>query len=297
MYNVVNFPFLPFYGAILWETFASKDGFDKLESWWLFYFHMLIWSLIKYPRAVLVIIIAILPFPRLWMPIMFKIMFYFAVFTKAKGSLLWRTSQWWFEQLGVKIITVNNVPKSLTSGEIAGFPNEPTIYLCNYPSNMIEYFYLFMSDRKPKLLIWEQMAKTFVKPIYGEEFMIYVSGKNSWDDTRKSINSALAEGCNIFAYIERDYYKRKNNKDIMELRTGIFKMHDLHKDWNVRPLQCGHFYHFCGLLLSEFISTKYTPPRLVIGPKLSSSDDLAFRMQQVRNHLSMTTPLSLSTEK
>lgn len=122
---------------------------------------------------------------------------------------------------------------------------KPTIYVANYPSNYIEYLTHGLFCDKLCVVVHGPALK-ILKYIYGEKHIIPVE-KGSYEKVQEKIVTKISEGYSIFSYVERDYYNRKSDYDVCELRSGMFS---ISRELNVTltPVCIDHIHHIMGII-------------------------------------------------
>lgn len=221
---------------ILLQMQNRKKIYDNMLNYWLILIYLFIYLIVK--KAPFYLFIPFL-FQNFRIPIYSLI---FIILTISGGNqyvLKFFANIIYKYELPLKIYQKISSSLSLqlcepgshrTSSEGTGFSSKinlrgesSVIYICNYPSNYLEYLVPFMFNEKNNKICIVSSLENIVKYFYGKENVIGVK-KGSFKKTQEKIKIKLEEGYNIVAYVEKDYYKRKTKYDITDLRTGIFSI-------------------------------------------------------------------------
>ena len=212
--------------------YGNKKGFNKLETYWIIYtllFYILLFNLRPIQRIFLIIMVVQFKFLRI--PI-----------CTVTGILLVILGQK-FKTYRILCLGLYKLGLNLKMN-IENIPSNPTIYLANYPCNYIEYLVHGLFCDKFCLVVYGPAIKV-LKHIYGEEHLIAVE-KGHFDKVQNEIESKIKDGYSIFSYIERDYYNRKGDFELCDLRTGMFSIAK-NIDVNITPVCIDHIDHFYGI--------------------------------------------------
>jgi hypothetical protein len=161
---------------------------------------------------------------------------------------------------------------------IENIQQKPTIYMANYPSNYVEYMTHGLFGDKFCLLVHHGAMKG-LKYIYGEEYLISVQ-KGNFEKIQKQVKKKIEEGFSIFCYVERDYYNRKSDYNICELRSGIFS---IAKNINatITPVCIDHITYTCGIVDDDIFKIKIGDTKYVFNVE----ESLEYVKQFLKNEL------------
>ncbi len=123
--------------------------------------------------------------------------------------------------------------------------NQPTIYIANYPSDLLEYLIPGLFASKTALVI--NNASIFI-PIFMPDRAIVVDMENpdNYLKILENVKNKIKNGFNIFSYVEKKYYKRKHKYHLTKFRTGMFRIaHEL--GIPITPVVATHFEPTCGI--------------------------------------------------
>jgi len=119
-----------------------------------------------------------------------------------------------FRQIGRIIYSHNNL----------SFPSNPTIFIVNYPSDVIEYSAVGVFPLNTSFMVHKDIG-SFLKTFFGKKIIVVdVKKKNTFNIIEKSIQNSISSGFHIFAYPEKSYYTRKNIYSLNPFRSGLFKI-------------------------------------------------------------------------
>jgi hypothetical protein len=216
--------------VLFYKYYGNKKGFNKLETNWIFFtllYFILFYNLNAYNRVILLLFV--LCNKTLMLPI----------FTMC-GVVLSIILEKFKTYRIVSLFLYKNLNLNMN---IKDLPSKPTIIVANYPSNYIEYLTHGLFGDKLCLLVYGPAVK-ILKYIYGKDHLIAVN-KGNFEKTQEEVKHKLDSGYHIFAYVEKDYYNRKNPYTISELRTGMFS---IAKNLNVTitPVTIDHIDHLLG---------------------------------------------------
>jgi hypothetical protein len=128
-------------------------------------------------------------------------------------------------------------------------PKEPSIIMANYPTNYIEYFAQALFGHKVCILVHAPAVKV-LKYLFGEEHLIPVE-KGDFSNVEKHVAEKLKNGYHVFCYIERDYYNRKRDYQLTELRSGMFRIAK-NLGTTITPVVIDHIDHVYGIIERPF---------------------------------------------
>lgn len=99
------------------------------------------------------------------------------------------------------------------------FIKSPTIYLVNYPCNVLEFLFFGLFPRNTRALT---RVKSSITKIIGFVPVITLKGKdNNYEYTKQKVKETIDRGESIFVYADIST-KRKKADGIGELHKGIF---------------------------------------------------------------------------
>jgi hypothetical protein len=142
-------------------------------------------------------------------------------------------------------------------------PNKPTIFLCNYPANFIEYLTNNLLNNKLCILVWGGVTiSKIVGRFYGKNGIIIVSKGGSFEKTQVQIQERIKNGYSIVAFIEKDYWKRPNIYALADIRSGIFS---IAKNINstITPVIIDHIEHNIGIISNSNFQIYVDKTRIV----------------------------------
>lgn len=144
-----------------------------------------------------------------------------------------------------------NIYNNCIPTKFLGYPNprNPTIYIANYPTNLIEYkLFPILADKICLCLNAGRVSTDFLCDIIGSERIIFVKGGGgSFDETQDLIKNKIDNGYSVFAYGEKKYYERKNFYSTSKIASGMFH---IAKNINctVTPIVIDHIHHEFGII-------------------------------------------------
>jgi hypothetical protein len=101
-------------------------------------------------------------------------------------------------------------------------PKNPTIFICNYPSQMIDYLVFGLFDCKISFILAKAIYD-YIHYFFDKERLIYHK-KGLYNHIESEIKDKIKKKYSIFVYTEREYYNRKNIYEMTQFRTGIFNI-------------------------------------------------------------------------
>lgn len=218
--------------ALFFTVYGKKRGFDKLDTLWLSFgclFGCLLYHQPPFCRIILLILILRTKTTRL--PIILTV------------GLLVIITGGYFQMFRYVSIVLYKMNFGLKMNE-KDIPCKPTIIMANYPINYVEYLTQGLFGSKVCLLVHEPAIKV-LKYIHGEEHLVCVN-KGEFDQLQQRVKEKLDSGYHIFCYIERDYYNRKHDYQITELRSGMFTIAK-NLEVTITPVVIDHIKHTCGI--------------------------------------------------
>lgn len=141
--------------------------------------------------------------------------------------------------------TIGNL---LFGRQIMSFPTSPTIFIANYPADILEYMIIGIFPTNTSWLVHSNMAKILI-PIFGKKRIISVNvrDKNSFAKIAKDVQKRLAIGYHVFAYPEKSYYTRRGFYDLNPLRSGLFHIAKM-LGVTITPVVCDHLHYSSGFV-------------------------------------------------
>ena len=127
-------------------------------------------------------------------------------------------------------------------------PNKPTIFLCNYPANFVEYLTNnLLSDKLCIVVFGGVRISKVVRRFYGKNGMIIVYKGGCFKTTQSQIKETIKNGYSIVTFIEKDYFKRSNIYALSDIRSGMFS---IAKNINatITPVVIDHIEHNIGII-------------------------------------------------
>jgi hypothetical protein len=223
--------------ALLFITAINKmKGFNRLEFFWVVYTLLFIkWlSIVNLNIRVIAIMIA-LSIDAIRGPLLFTLSLPLCM---VKGYNIWRCSAYH---------TFNTCMNLKLQGY--ELPEKPTIYLCNYPANFVEYQVNTLLHRNVCIIAYgkNDIETTRNKRIVGDDRIITISkGKDNFDEAERAIKEKMEKGYHIVAYVEKNFQKRSHCYSIDRLSTGMF--HIAKKlDVTITPVVIDHIDHTIGI--------------------------------------------------
>ena len=143
-------------------------------------------------------------------------------------------------------------------------PDKPTIILCNYPANYIEYLCNKLLSKGICFVILKAavVQSRIVKLFYKDNCVIFVAKNGSFQHTVGLIKRKIRQGYSIFTYIEKDYYKRRDKYTISELRSGMFTIAKT-IGVTITPIVFDHIDHYAGVIMQDKFRIYIDSTRLV----------------------------------
>ena len=216
-----------------------------LDIIWLIFvgcFWKLFFSL-KYNNQIILMCVFLL-IPKFFVPI---IMWSSAPLVLAFGTPAWRA----LSNFVFSIVFEVKINEGL-------LPDKPTIFLCNYPSSILEYSLNTLLHKKICLVI---ASNSLALIAYSYLNIIRLPSSNAFDYLESKVVEKMAQGFSIWVYVERDWKKRSSIYNTSGVVSGIFK---IAKNINatITPVVFDHFDNFCGIIdsfkFSHFIDeTRY----------------------------------------
>ncbi len=221
--------------SIFYILYGGRDGFNHLETFWIIYTMIFLIIIIRVRGISRKIgcIVAVLYTKKLYTSI-FTILIIPVIFVCGYPAY--------------KIFS-NHLFTRCLDLKWSGYklPEKPTIFLANYPGNYIEYFIHPLLGNKVCILMSKTGAK-ICRNLYGINNLIVIE-KGKFQQVQKTIETRLNDGYHIFAYIDRDYAKRKSFYKVYDIRSGMFIIAK-----NIRatitPLVVDHIDHIYGVIES-----------------------------------------------
>ena len=147
-------------------------------------------------------------------------------------------------------------------------PEKPTIIMCNYPANYIEYLcnkLLHPIQNKGICFVILKAAvvqSRIVKLFYPDNCILFIAKGGSFQHTLDLIKRKISQGYSIFTYIEKDYYKRRDKYSISKLRSGMFTIAKT-IGVTITPVVFDHIDHYAGLITQDTFRIHIGSTRLV----------------------------------
>jgi hypothetical protein len=256
---------------ILWFKFlGNKKGFNRLETFWLYF--VLIFSVFfpKIPKHKRKFVILGLLATRITRaPLMFIAPLPFVM---AGGGY------------GLLKKTVDNVFRYNFDLKFNRdmLPKKPTIFIANYAANHFEYVANTMCSDKMCLVLWIG-AKNSVKNLYGEDNLIGIPSKDSYEYTQTQVKLKIKHGYDVFVYVERNYKTRDNCYSVTEFRSGIF---NIAKSLGVTitPIVFDHVDHTCGLVGNSTYNIHVDRTRLVENVETEMGDVMKLFKRKLKTY-------------
>ena len=258
---------LPF--SLFYIKFGNKKGFNKLTTLWLIFFILFVIILSKLrnnTERALAINVAlnhkILSIPLIVLS---------GVFVTILGG-------------GYRSLSATShiLYKSCLSVRMKGhFTREPTIYIVNYPSSYIEYLAHGLFGDKVCFLMVDGFYK-MVNKAYKPDTLISVK-KGSFDEVHEKIKDKLHKGYQIFAYVEREYYNRKNDYTLAPFRSGMFTIANK-LNTTITPVVIDHLDHTMGVLDSYVFQIDIGRPKRVKNVEKSMKEcreDMGYKLRRM----------------
>ena len=165
------------------------------------------------------------------------------------------------EQFNIKIIGERNLKTNHDKG---------TIFICNYPHNVLEYILHKYIDCE-KIVVNEKAFRT-TKLLMRKENTICVKSKNSYDFLKGEIEQIVNRKKNVFLYCESKY-KLTNDIENNELRTGAFYI--------AKELNCSITPVFLSYITCDYGFFKNEPLILNVHPPIYNLENTEY----VKNHV------------
>jgi hypothetical protein len=150
-------------------------------------------------------------------------------------------------------LTSFHIFKTCLDTQFLGYskPTTPTIYVANYPANLIEYkLFPLLADKICIVIFSGTKISHFLNNVFGADRIIFVTKGGEFERVQKRIQQKINDGYTVFAYVEKEYFKRKNAYSISRLSTGMFNIaHNIGA--TVTPLVCDHIEHVAGIMTSR----------------------------------------------
>ena len=142
-------------------------------------------------------------------------------------------------------------------------PNKPTIFLCNYPANFVEYLTNNLLNDKLCIVVFGGVSiSKVVNRFYGKNGMIVVSKGGCFNKTQVQIQEKVKNCYSIVAFIEKDYFKRPNIYALSHIRSGMFS---IAKNINatITPVVIDHIEHNIGVISNTNFQIHVDKTRIV----------------------------------
>ena len=209
----------------------KKLKFESIDAYWFsFTFIFLLFFVKTNLKMKRIMLSCLLLTPRLMIPLIFWLSSLFVIISGTRG---WRTlSSFLLKSFFHLKIDVEKIPK------------QPTIYLCNYPSCLLEYSVNTLLSSKICLVIQDGAYAQFA---YHCEDLIQIKRGGSFDLLENKIVKKMKEGYSIWVYVEKDWKRRKTVFHTTGCHSGIFK---IAKKINatITPVVIDHITHMYGII-------------------------------------------------
>jgi hypothetical protein len=127
-------------------------------------------------------------------------------------------------------------------------PNKPTIFLCNYPANFVEYLTNNLLSDKLCIVVFDGVSILKVaRRFYGKNGTIFVSKGGCFKRTQAQIQKKIKNGYSIVTFIEKDYFKRPNIYGLSDIRSGMFRI-SKNINTTITPVVIDHIEHNMGII-------------------------------------------------
>lgn len=269
VYNVIviiTMGFLVLFGLI--------PNMNHLEKWWVIFTIIFIKLLIVLPEKSKLVLVSLLSITNIRIPFLIILATIIVVGLSILNSFTFNSN-----------MLSKNYRLFLTSGfnklvdikyKGHNFPTKQTIFVCNYPANLMEYLLYFYSlPGKCCIVVYAGLRLVNVIEMFcGKNSVIAISKGGQFDKTQKMINDKIKKGYNIMVYNETNFHSRYHIYHVNKLRTGIINIAK-NLGVTITPIIFDHISHNFG-----FISTKKF--KIYIG-KTTEIDDVKSYVKSLRH--------------
>ena len=230
------------YGALC--VLPDIRTFDSLERYWLIIFLLLMFTL---PRWYVVICLLCIPTVRA------SIMFMCSV------PLILLGGRYKIMRATSRAILTNCFNLKFN---MEALPIRPTIFICNYPSNIIEYLLPSVISENTCIMISNGNITGKLTHAFGVDNVLLIERGGNFEITQEQVRNKLQSGFNVFVYIERNFVKRKHKYELSPIRSGIFKIAN-NIGATITPIVIDHIDHKFGAIDNHDFTIHVDSTRLV----------------------------------
>ena len=239
---IITIGFLVIFGLI--------PNMNHLEKWWIILTLIFLKLLIILPPKRKIILLTLLSISNIRIPLLIIISTIILVGLSILNSYTFKTS---ILSKNYRLILTNGFNKLLNIKYRGhSFPKNRTIFVCNYPANLMEYLLYFYSlPGKCCIVVYAglQLSKV-IEMFCGKNSVITISKGGQFDKTQKMIFDKINEGYNIMVYNETNFHSRYHIYHVNNLRTGIIKIAK-NLGVTVTPIVFDHITHNFGLISNK----------------------------------------------
>lgn len=227
--------------------FGLIPNMNHLEKWWIIFSLIFLKLLIILPPKRKIILLSLLSITNIRIPFLIIICTTLLVALSILNSYTFKTS---ILSKNYRLFLTNGFNKLLNI-KYRGhkFPVKQTIFVCNYPANLMEYLLYFYSlPGKCCIVVYTGLQLSKVMEMFcGKNSVISICKGGQFDKTQKMISDKIKEGYNIMVYNETNFHNRYHIYHINNLRTGIIKIAK-NLGVTITPIVFDHISHNFGFI-------------------------------------------------
>ena len=205
--------------------FGLLPGMNHLEKWWAIMSLIFIKLLIELPYyKKIMLFLIVLSVDSLKIPIIILLYHFVFIFLSIVNKYTFNTN---ILSKNYRL-HCNYMCNKCLNIKYSGYniPKDPTIFICNYPANLIEYLLYYSCLNEKCCIVAFKGAKIAhtIEIFFGKNSVVIVGKGGDFEKTQNAIKDKIKEGYNIMVYNEKNFFNRYNMYHVSKLRTGIFSI-------------------------------------------------------------------------